>query len=114
MITLEITKKNRFKELADQLHSNADILARETAARIVEVEQSLVPVDTGALRDSIHVERLGNASYNVIAGDLNADVDYAVYIEYGRSDSAAQPFVTPAAELTRPDFIDMASRELLS
>jgi hypothetical protein len=58
-----ISKKNRLKDIAGNIHSNADQITQKIAAKIVEIEKSLVPVDTGALRDSIRVERLDDASY---------------------------------------------------
>lgn len=52
------------------------------------------------LRDTIRVEvnkRTGGAS--VIAGDEKRDVNHAVFVELGTSDTDAQPYLRPAAEL---------------
>lgn len=69
----------------------------DAASAIVIRAQEFVPVDTGALRDSIHVEGAeGSETRTVIAG--GGDVHYAAAIEYGTRFSAAQPFFTPAVE----------------
>lgn len=65
---------------------------------IADVARQLAPVDTGALRGSIRVEDGAHAlARRVVAGGTDG-VDYAAYVEYGTSRSAAQPFMTPAKE----------------
>lgn len=49
------------------------------------------PVDTGALRASIHTERKGSLLYWVADG-----VEYGVYQELGTYKMRAQPFMVPA------------------
>jgi len=51
----------------------------EVAEEIAEAARSVAPVDTGAYRDSIHIED----------GKVVADVDYAAVIEVGSSDTPA-------------------------
>ncbi|MFN2537962.1 MAG: HK97-gp10 family putative phage morphogenesis protein [Mycobacteriales bacterium] len=60
----------------------------------VETARSLVRVDTGELRDSIHTETDERGS--VVEGLLVVDSDHAVENEYGTSHMSAQPFVRPA------------------
>lgn len=47
-------------------------------------------VDTGTLRASIHVERLGEYKRGVVTG-----VDYAIHLEFGTENMAARPFMIP-------------------
>jgi len=56
---------------------------------VVEEMQSLVPVDTGALQESI--------DYNVSGDDLTfeATEPYAGFVEYGTSKMVAQPYFNP-------------------
>lgn len=106
---------NRFLELAEQLHRNADTLAKSGAEQIADEARMGVPVDTKALYNSIRVEPIEHGHYQVIAGDQ--DVDYAAVVEYGRGDTSAypvQPYMTPASEIARPDIIDDARQGLLS
>jgi HK97 gp10 family phage protein len=71
---------------------------------------SLVPVDTGELRDSI--------DYNVEAdGSLNfeATAEYAGYVEFGTSKMSAQPFFMPPLDTLQASGIgDEFGRDALS
>jgi hypothetical protein len=49
-------------------------------------------VDTGALRASIHTEKLDNFTQAIVCG-----VDYGAYLEFGTSRMAARPFFAPMA-----------------
>lgn len=50
-------------------------------------------VDTGALRASMQVQRIGQAHYRVADG-----VEYGIYLELGTLRMAARPFVVPVIE----------------
>lgn len=74
-----------------------------------ERAQILVPVDTGALRDSIRIERYaqpaGNITYTgIAAGGYKRNpktgkiVNYAGYVEFGTSRQRPQPYLRPATE----------------
>lgn len=60
------------------------------------VAQSLAPVRSGALRDSID----GTVGPNQIR--VFADTDYASFVEEGTSKQPAQPFMKPAFDIARP------------
>lgn len=80
--------------------------AKAYAEAVRDLAEQLAPVDTGALRESIHVEpgdRQG--SYQVVAG-----VPYAVHVEFGTAHAPAQPFLTPAVAHTNP--LPFFAREL--
>jgi len=65
---------------------------------VKELAVQLSPVDTGALRESIHTEPGDvKGSYRVVAS-----VPYAVFQEYGTAHMAASPFLTPALRHTDP------------
>jgi HK97 gp10 family phage protein len=55
--------------------------------------QSVVPVDTGRLRDSCFVQLVVQGSRLQIV--IGADTPYAVYVELGTSVSPAQPYIRP-------------------
>lgn len=82
---------SKIARLAPHLASEALI---QTGADIADIAKQLVPVDTGALRQSIG--SVPESSEKVIVGAGNGPVDYAAHVEYGTSRSAAQPFLTPA------------------
>jgi HK97 gp10 family phage protein len=61
------------------------------------------PVDTGALKTGIAAEELkGPLSYWV-----HDSVEYGIYQELGTYKMAAQPFMVPAVEHTRPVWFQM-------
>lgn len=69
-----------------------DRAARNCAGAVRDLAKQLCPVDTGALRASIHVRREGReAVYSIVA-----PLDYAGYVEYGTHKMEAQPYLTPA------------------
>lgn len=95
-LSAKITR-NRFRELSRQGQQAAATWNAKRAESVARKARRLVPVDTGALKESIAVElnrRTGSASVTV----GNAQVDYAPFVEYGTRHTAAQPFLTPAAE----------------
>lgn len=104
---------NDFMKIAGIIDKNADVLAKQGADKVLELERKYVPIDTRALYDSIRIEQQADAEYDVIAGDLAADVDYADYVNYGTYNSPAQPFVEPAAAQTRWAWYDTVGLELL-
>lgn len=74
----------------------------ETAQIAASVARQLVPVRTGALRDSIYVEQRGDLTFYVGASE-----SYASFIELGTVFSPAQPFLRPAIEFARKDLLAM-------
>ena len=73
------------KSIKDEAHKQL----RKLADDILADSQRLVPVDTGKLRDSGHVEDYG------IVCSVVYDAPYAAYVE------VKQPFLTPAATRRR-------------
>lgn len=72
--------------------------ARAYAEAVKDLASQLAPYDTGALRESIHIEPGDTrASYQVVAG-----VPYARWVEFGTHRAPAQPFLTPAVQHVRP------------
>jgi HK97 gp10 family phage protein len=60
----------------------------ELAEEVASVARQLSPVDTGTLQASITAD----------ADRVYTDVAYAPFVEYGTSDTPAQPFMRPAAD----------------
>lgn len=97
----------------------------EQAGRDLRVTMRvLAPRDTGDLEESIHVTYPGETSppYSQPGGSRaagetevlitagNADVRYAPLVEYGTSDTDAQPFFWPAWRLGRKKIRDRIAR----
>lgn len=94
---------NRIDKIPLRMRRNVDTRARESAEKCVQIAKGLVPVDTGALRNSIHVEKDEELGYAAVAGA--DDTFYASFVEYGTVKMSARPYMTPASEATRTPFI---------
>lgn len=73
--------------------------ALDMAEQVAEIARGLVPVDTGTLQDSIHVN---NTPHEGLIS-VEADAEYASFVEYGTSVNDAQPFMRPAADQVDTD-----------
>ena len=98
------TLKSRFPMIAAELAPRVSAAVKAGAESISETAKTKVadppPVGEG-LREAIHVENSGPASYSVIAG--NSDVFYGHMVEHGTSHSAPKPFLIPAMEERKDD-----------
>ena len=70
----------------------------EKANKILEAAKDNAPVDTGALRDSGHIEKEDEITYLIVfdAPVLDGQGSYARYVEEGTSKMDAQPYLRPA------------------
>jgi HK97 gp10 family phage protein len=71
---------------------------RQTAFAVEAEAKMRAPVDTGALRASIHSEEEGPVTWIVADG-----VEYGIHQELGTWKMAAQPFMVPALEAVAGD-----------
>ncbi len=78
-------------EVAPETH----VMIEEVGQEVAAMAQTLAPVETGALRDSIaaHPGTDAKASSQIIA-----DVPYAAFQEFGTSIMPAHPFLRPALD----------------
>ena len=86
----------KFLGLAAATEAIAEEAARQAAEPIEAAAKARVPVDTGALQDSIHIEsevENGVADARVVAGGESAP--YAVFVEFAPDN---EPFLRPAAD----------------
>ena len=90
-------KRNRIPQTRAAIIDAASRGVARAGGYIVDLAQQLCPVDTGALRGSIRLEPSEPAPVMAVKAG-GGTVDYAGFIEYGTSRSAAQPFLTPAAK----------------
>jgi len=77
-------------------------ILEEVGEAAVGHAKDIVPVDTGALRDSI------NYSLSDRAVILHADEEYAAYVELGTMYQNAQPYLRPAVEDYQGEYKDIA------
>lgn len=89
--------KGMFEACFDRVMNEIELAVEAEIEEHVEpLARELVPVRTGALRDSIAVgtERDGT----VIIGFIEAGEDYAPYVEFGTRTRPEKPFLRPAVE----------------
>ena len=101
----------RLRSMPAALQRTAAEAALASARRGAELARSLAPVDSGALRSSIHAQKQGPGAA-VIAG-----ARHAAFVEYGTSCSAPRPYMLPMAREMRGEFVEemiQAAREVLS
>ena len=98
MITIKIDDASLQKKL-EQLIKNAPQIEQEivetAGTKAVGIAKDLVPVDTGALKESITLE------IEQSQATISSSLEYATPVEYGTSRQAAQPYMRPAAEEVR-------------
>jgi HK97 gp10 family phage protein len=92
----------------------ASEVVRGAAFLCQRVAMQKAPVDTGFLRSSITVGRIGGGRLR--PGDMDAQVgpeaEYGGYVEYGTSNAGAQPYMTPAAEQAGEWFVNAMARNV--
>lgn len=105
---LEITvNSDPIRQLADTLSPDVQRILEEVAEFIKERARQLAPVLTGQLRDSIDV-LVQEWGFLVVAG-----AEYAQFVEFGKINTAAHPFLTPAIQ-EGAALLERRLRELLS
>ena len=87
---IDITYDGALGAIADEIEERVSAAIAAGAETVKEHAQSICPVDTGALRDSIAVSQDG------MSAEISANTDYAAYVEFGTSKMAAQPYLVPS------------------
>ncbi|MGN8117511.1 HK97-gp10 family putative phage morphogenesis protein [Labrys sp. 22185] len=96
------------------------------AEELADLQRDLAPVETGALKDSIHVTLPGETTppYSQPGGQQvapetgalvtvgNSEVRYPHLVEYGTADAPAQAFFWPAYRLLRKRITNRVKRSI--
>lgn len=72
--------------------------------------KDLVPVDTGATKNSIATTVEGGGMDALAT--IGPTTDYSIYLEFGTAVMPARPFLRPALDATKPEF-ERAVKETL-
>ena len=100
---IETTITSRIKESQRRTHRAIEEAIKEASRDLVETEQRLAPVATGALRDSIHIEDDSHGEPVVVVGVIyGADVNFGHHTRSG-SFVPANPFWSVAIEQHKDD-----------
>lgn len=87
---VNITYNGGLSDIAGRLENDMPSIVLSAAEHVRNSAQSLCPVDTGRLRDSISVNTDGNTAV------VSANTDYAAYVEFGTSKMPPKPYLVPA------------------
>ncbi len=103
--------KEKLATLPEKMLDFAEEVLLEQAHLIVGLAQVYAPVDTGALRDSVRVERGGQGQHfrtvSVRAGGYSVNSQTRRIVDYARVVEGKQPFLKPAVEEVKPTIADM-------
>ena len=105
-----MTYTSKLPRIAASLVPKLDAAAASAAEIVAGRARDRVPVNTGRLRDAIHVERDGVSTYAVVAGDTEAF--YGHIVEHGSVHTPAHPFLVPALEESRKEALAIAAAAL--
>ena len=75
-----------------------DAIAKFYIETVYDFSQDFVPVDSGELKDSGHIDKIPGGYRLVYDAKNRSGQSYAGYVEYGTTRTPAQPFLNPAAE----------------
>ena len=82
--------ENALKQFPVEITDEMTNFLQDVGETVYQQMISLVPVDTGALRDSIDYNVEGDGTLN-----FEATEDYAGFVEYGTTKMDPQPFFNP-------------------
>ena len=99
-----VTLISRIPLISAEMERKASAVVSKTVADIKANAQGRVPVDTGALKNSI------SSRAEALSGEVFTGMEYAEYVEYGTSRMAGRPYMIPAAEQARAGFIAAMKR----
>lgn len=80
------------KAIAEEVVNNLGVIALKAA-------RQSVPVDTGALKQSLNLE-IDKQGFDAVA-TIGTPLDYAAAVEFGTSSTSPQPYLKPALEQAR-------------
>lgn len=107
-VRVEVRVKSNLRKIGPGAVRRID-LALEKAARDIEaLGKAVVPVDTGALKNSIQARKTDKELEREVA----AGQHYAGFVEFGTTRMPARPFLTPAFERVRPTLVRAIERAI--
>ena len=99
IIELKAQVRDNLALLGPAATKRAQLVLQKSARDIEARAKAVVPVDTGALKNSIQARSVAALTWEVAVGQ-----SYAVYVEFGTHRMPARPYLTPAFEVVRPAF----------
>lgn len=94
-----VVESNKLTGLPAAVRRRLSLAVRKVAADVQARAQQVVPVDTGATKNSIRAKAVDELTSEVVVG-----THYAAYLEFGTHKMPARPYLRPAVEAVRPAF----------
>ena len=104
--------RSRIPQITAKMIPVLEAAVTEAAQLVEDRAKQRVPVNTGRLRDAIHIEHTGLGEVTVVAGDTEAF--YGHIVEHGGRYTPARPFLLPAGEESRDDAVKLVALALRS
>lgn len=107
---MSVTKVDNSDEVVESIR-DAVTKAMETIGQMaVANAKQIVPVDTGALKDSI--DSAVSKQESTISTTVYADTPYAAYVELGTSMQRAQPYLKPAVTDHTGEYVNVLASQV--
>lgn len=100
---MSVITVNRTPELIARVEAGTRVAVQRAANNVFLRSKSTVPVDTGTLKASAQVKPASGGGMSYTA-EVSFNTNYALYVEFGTSKMAAQPYLVPAAHAALPQF----------
>lgn len=101
MIRADVDVQDNSQAVVDSIRAALRNGLEDIGAAAEYYAKSIVPVDTGRLRDSI------GYAVNDDTVTLYADTEYAIYVEYGTLTHRAQPYLYPSMAGHTQEYVSM-------
>lgn len=99
--------KRKLNRTSKEIQAAQPDMTMDEAEALVRNMQIYAPEATGELKDSMKAVKLPDGK---AAAEVRAR--HADFVEYGTSDTPAQPFVRPAVERARREWVNDSSRRM--
>lgn len=96
-----------FETAGPLLQGRVGVVTRKTALDIEAYSKGLVPVDTGATKNSIgsDITETGDGDNYAITAETGPQTDYAPLLETGTERMAPRPYMGPAFDRATPPWL---------
>lgn len=112
MLTVTVDGLNEvewtFDELNPKISKRVRDVVNEISLNVQRGAKQRCPVDTGRLRSSIHIIFRKDG----LGSEVGTDVEYAPYVEFGTKRMSAQPYLFPAWEEYRDEYVERMTQAL--
>lgn len=98
---MTVIVSNRARYLAARVDSGTRMAVQKAANQIFLRSKNIVPVDTGALKGSARTKPATGA-FGVYSAEVSFEQPYALFVEWGTSKMAPQPYLVPATHAVKP------------